>query len=98
MYRSSQHFADPDAFHPERFLGDTKYAGDKRHVVQPFSVGPRNCIGQSLAWAELRTILARLVWNFEMRICEESRGWERQKVHILWQKGGLMVRLRGRRE
>lgn len=63
-YRSTRHFKNPDTFAPERFLGDDVYANDTRSVFQPFSVGPRNCIGQNLAWAELRTVIARLVWNF----------------------------------
>jgi cytochrome P450 len=95
--RSSRNFTDPDKYAPERFLGDEKYASDKRQVIQPFSVGPRNCIGQSLAWAELRTILGRLVWNFEFEMLDTSRDWEKQqRVFILWSKPSLMVRLRTR--
>lgn len=45
-YRFLRNFRDPDLFAPERFLGDAKYKDDVRSVVQPFSVGPRNCIGQ----------------------------------------------------
>ncbi|KAL6706318.1 hypothetical protein ACN47E_005608 [Coniothyrium glycines] len=98
MYRSSRHFTDPATFHPERFLDAAHYATDKRHVIQPFSVGPRNCIGQSLAWAELRTILARLVWRFDIQLEDgEAAKWDAQKVHVMWQKTGLVVRLKERR-
>ena len=31
---------------PERFLGDERYANDVRDVLQPFHIGPRNCIGR----------------------------------------------------
>lgn len=34
------------------------------HSYMPFSVGPRSCIGQELALAELRTILAHLVHRY----------------------------------
>ncbi|KAH7396245.1 cytochrome P450 monooxygenase-like protein [Pyrenochaeta sp. MPI-SDFR-AT-0127] len=95
-YRSSQNFKNAGTFSPERFLGDEEYANDKRSVIQPFSVGPRNCIGQSLAWAEIRAILARLIWHFEFELEEESTNWVDQKVFILWQKPSLMVRLRAR--
>lgn len=44
-YHSSLNFKDPLEFHPERFLGDKKYASDDLTALQPFSVGPRNCIG-----------------------------------------------------
>lgn len=95
--RSSRHFTDPDKYAPERFLGDEKYALDKRNVIQPFSVGGRSCIGQNLAWAEIRTILGRLVWNFELEMLDASQDWEKQqRVFVLWSKHSLMVRLRAR--
>jgi len=96
MNRSSRHFTNPDTFAPERFLGAEKYANDKHEVINPFSVGPRNCIGQSLAWAEIRTILVRLVWHFNMRLEDGDIAWEKQKVFILWQKKPLLVRLTAR--
>lgn len=96
MYRSSRHFKNSSTYAPERFLGAEEYATDKLAVIQPFSVGPRNCIGQSLAWAEIRTILARLVWHFDMELEDESKDWANQKVFILWQKPSLMVRLKAR--
>ncbi|KAI8933199.1 hypothetical protein NX059_009836 [Plenodomus lindquistii] len=93
MNHSSLHFTNPDSFAPERSLGAEEYANDKREVINPFSVGPRNCIGQSLAWAEIRTILARLIWHFDMQLEDTKMEWEKQRVFILWQKGPLVVRL-----
>jgi cytochrome P450 len=48
-YRSSENFTDPESFHPERFLGDSRFASDRKAAFQPFSVGPRNCIGKKYA-------------------------------------------------
>ena len=45
-YHSHQNFFDPSAFVPERWLGDPRFALDKKDVLQPFSVGARNCIGK----------------------------------------------------
>lgn len=39
------HFKDPDAFIPERWI-DSAYDGDIKKAAQPFSLGPRNCIGK----------------------------------------------------
>lgn len=36
----------PKEFHPERFLDDPRFANDRFDAMQPFSVGPRNCIGK----------------------------------------------------
>jgi cytochrome P450 len=43
---STRNFKDPETYVPERWLGDEKYADDKRDVVNPFSFGPRNCLGK----------------------------------------------------
>lgn len=44
--RSSLNFKKPNSFIPERFLGDPEFDLDKRHALQPFSLGPRNCLGR----------------------------------------------------
>lgn len=98
-FRSELNFKHPDTFAPSRWLGDEEYAKDRRSVFQPFSMGSRNCIGQNFAWAEMRSILARLIWNFEMELCPESEQWDQgQKVHFVWVKPPLMVNLKARSE
>lgn len=52
----------------------------------------------SLAYAEMRCILARFVWNFDLELCEESAYWaENQTEYVLWDKPGLFVRLLARK-
>ncbi|EEU39432.1 uncharacterized protein NECHADRAFT_94380 [Fusarium vanettenii 77-13-4] len=86
-------FRDADNFVPERWLGDISYTNDSKDVLQPFSTGPRNCIGKNLAYAEMRLILARLLWKFDLEILEDSKDWDSQKSFLLWEKGALLVRL-----
>ena len=43
---SSSNWKDPESFRPERFLGDATFADDKMDALQPFSYGPRDCIGR----------------------------------------------------
>ncbi|AEO60272.1 hypothetical protein MYCTH_2129362 [Thermothelomyces thermophilus ATCC 42464] len=92
-YHSETNFRNADKFVPERWLGDPEYAHDARGVLQPFSVGPRNCIGMNLAYAEMRLILARLLWNFDLELMPESRSWNEQKIYSLWDKGAINVKL-----
>lgn len=49
----------------------------------------------SLAYAEMRLILARVLWNFDMELAPESIGinWPDQKTYFLWEKRPLKVRL-----
>ncbi|PGH29985.1 hypothetical protein GX50_07258 [[Emmonsia] crescens] len=91
-YHNEKHFADPFAYHPERFLGDPKFANDKREALQPFHIGPRSCLGRNLAYAEMRLILARLIYNFDMKLATESANWlQNQKVFLFYTKPPLNV-------
>ncbi|ENH66031.1 Isotrichodermin C-15 hydroxylase [Fusarium oxysporum f. sp. cubense race 1] len=92
-YRSKVNFRDPDVFVPERWLDDARYSEDNKAVLQPFSVGPRNCIGKNLAYAEMRMILARLLWKFDLKMMPGGENWNDQKVFVLWEKSNLDVKL-----
>ncbi|RMZ71780.1 cytochrome p450 [Pyrenophora seminiperda CCB06] len=92
-YRSPTNFKNPDAFEPERWLPNTGYDDDQKDVMQPFSVGPRNCLGKNLAYHEMRAILATLLWHFDLELCPESNDWLKQKVYGIFDKGELLVKL-----
>ncbi|KAI0887592.1 cytochrome P450 [Annulohypoxylon maeteangense] len=88
--RNPQHWTEPEKYIPERWLGDPKYQNDALEAMQPFSFGPRNCIGRNLAYAEMRLILARIIYNFDMSICDDSLRWiGDQKTYLLWDKPSL---------
>ncbi|MCJ1249217.1 hypothetical protein MMC30_006440 [Trapelia coarctata] len=91
---SARNFRDPETFHPERWLDHPDYAADKRNARQPFSYGPRNCIGRTLAYAEMRLLLANLVWHFDLELMKESEDWlDRNTIYTLWMRPELMVKL-----
>ena len=95
-YRSKHNFLYPDEFVPERWLGNSSSApfdGDSRAVLQPFQVGGRNCLGQNIAWAEMRLIIGRMVWNFDISpACDLD--WAKQQTFMLWQKEPFYVCLK----
>ncbi|KAH7346694.1 benzoate 4-monooxygenase cytochrome P450 [Rhexocercosporidium sp. MPI-PUGE-AT-0058] len=94
-YRSPVHFREPEQFVPERWLGNSLYSQDKFGVVQPFSVGPRNCIGKHLAYAEIKLALAKLIWHFDLELAGEEGNWvDDTKIFGTFEKTPLMVRLR----
>ncbi|KAL2816694.1 cytochrome P450 [Aspergillus granulosus] len=90
---SPTNFTDPEQFIPERHLGDPRFANDSKVAMQPFSFGPRNCIGRNLAYTEMRLILARMVFNFDMEIDQPEHDWLDQDCFVLWEKPALPVRL-----
>lgn len=68
---------------------------DRRQAFQTFSTGPRNLIGQHLAWAEMRLVLSKLIWNLDMTAVEnELIQWEDLRTFLLVGKRHVMVRLR----
>lgn len=92
--RSPENFRNPDSFVPERWLGeDPAYDNDRREAQQPFSYGPRNCLGLNLGWHEIRLVMAKMVYNFDLELCEESRGWaEGLNAYIVWERPPLMIK------
>lgn len=93
-YRSGSNFEDAGAFRPERWLDGC--GTDSHECFKPFSHGPRACLGKNLAWAELRLILARMLWRFDMELVEtnENLSWlDNQKIWGFWAKPPLLCRL-----
>ncbi|KAI1460531.1 cytochrome P450 [Annulohypoxylon moriforme] len=85
-------WTDPTKYVPERWMGDPKYQNDAFDAMQPFSFGPRNCIGRNLAYAEMRLILAKIIYNFDMTISNDSLRWlDDQKSYVLWEKPSLNI-------
>jgi cytochrome P450 len=59
----------------------------------PFSVGRHQCIGLKLAYAEMRIIVARMIFAFDLRLADETDrfDWGEQETYILWEKRPLNV-------
>lgn len=93
--RSELYFKDPESFIPERWMGAPEYVNDKRDIVQPFNYGPRNCLGKNLAYAEMRLILAKMIWSFDMELDKSCENWmEECKVMTVWIKPPLWVHVK----
>jgi len=68
-------------------------SSSKRGITfMPFSEGPRNCVGQSLAKMEVMTLLAKLLANFRIELAPEMGGREgvrsRESTHLTLQTAG----------
>ena len=93
-YRSCRNFRDPDMFIPERWLDHDLYKTDRKEVLQPFAMGPRNCLGKNLANAEIGLILVHLLLAFEVQSFDKTDPmWTNQKAWFGWDKKPLWVRM-----
>ncbi|QDS74784.1 hypothetical protein FKW77_001909 [Venturia effusa] len=94
---SADNFKDPDSFIPERYLNDPEYASDKKLASRPFSMGPRGCIGKDMSYMEMRLVLAKFIYRFDMVNADSAAGWDADgdmkniKAYSTWQKPPLSV-------
>ena len=98
--RQAYNFHLPNTFLPERFLAPHRNAKDDMAGFQPFSVGRHQCIGLKLAYAELRVVIARVIYAFDLRLADEKDrfDWGEQETYILWEKRPLNVVVRSAKE
>ena len=76
IHHNEKYFPEPFVFRPTRWLQVKEYEGGvsaeevqlAQSAYAPFSVGRANCLGKNLAYNEMMTVLARLIFLYEMRI------------------------------
>ena len=68
LHRNERFYPDPEKFDPSRFDSTPQ----DQYTYQPFSGGPRNCIGSRLARAETLSLFAPLLRRYEVR-CDSKR-------------------------
>lgn len=63
LHQDPAYFPEPERFNPDRFA--EKLSSSYAYV--PFMAGPRGCIGQRYALLELKYVLARLLWRYQVK-------------------------------
>ncbi|KAJ0114884.1 hypothetical protein J7T55_004626 [Diaporthe amygdali] len=91
-----RYWVEPESFRPERWIG--KGFGDDKKAFQPFSSGPRACLGVNLAYLELRITLAQVVFAYDLElVSREIEDWNQACISFgLWKKPALLVKFHPR--
>lgn len=71
MFHNPEYYHEPDKFLPSRWADSSK---QMELALMPFSLGHRNCVGQTLANAEIKTVLATLCANYDFTVEDEGHG------------------------
>ena len=94
---ASYNFTRAHEFIPERHLNKSDFPNDNYAAYQPWSVGVRNCIGKNLAYAELRLMLAKVLWHYDLTIDGNKTGdFLDQKIWSIWAKRELWMQIKTR--
>lgn len=87
-------FEQPEAFRPERWLGDAPQAYAQKPPL-PFGSGPRVCPGRNLAITEIKSVMAMLARNFRIEPAA-GPGPVEETLNFTLQPVNLRVTLRPR--
>ncbi|KAF2798038.1 cytochrome P450 [Melanomma pulvis-pyrius CBS 109.77] len=69
LNRDPRNFEQPDFFIPERWTTRPELVANKSAFL-PFSTGPYNCAGKGLAMMEMRSVISRVVNEFDILLPE----------------------------
>ena len=72
VHRDARHWPDPNRFDPERFA-DAVESGRPRYAYFPFGGGPHVCIGETLALAQIVTVLATVASSHRLTLAPGQR-------------------------
>ncbi|KAJ0116066.1 hypothetical protein J7T55_005012 [Diaporthe amygdali] len=90
MSRDPRYWEKPEAFRPERWIGDSR---DERRASQPFSTGPRGCLGINLVYLDVRLTMAKLVLHYDWELESKDLVWERDVVlQGVWKKPAQWIK------
>ncbi|KAK8048961.1 hypothetical protein PG994_010691 [Apiospora phragmitis] len=93
MSRDPRCIPAPDAFEPERWLGERKQR--EKPYSAPFSIGPRACLGINLSWLEMGITLAKLIYRYDWVLeADQNKGYDwiaGCKMRFMWKKPELMA-------
>lgn len=65
VHRRADLWREPDAFRPERFLGEeARHERDGAYI--PFGSGPRTCVGSNFAMLQMLTILSAMLRRYDI--------------------------------
>ncbi|OSD01453.1 cytochrome P450 [Trametes coccinea BRFM310] len=90
LHFNPRYWDEPEAFKPERFLGNYH-----RDAFLPFSGGARGCVGRGFAETESVAVLSTIISRYKVEVLEEPQfageTFEQRKARLLKSQQSLTV-------
>ncbi|KAF1998926.1 cytochrome P450 [Amniculicola lignicola CBS 123094] len=114
IHHNEEYYPDPFNYNPDRWMVEKDNAGqqitDQYAAYNPFSVGPRSCMGKGVALVEMMATFAVVMFRLDFKMAEGDRAGGRPNAeygrhrssefqlrdHITSAKEGPMLRFRPR--
>ncbi|KAJ3656430.1 hypothetical protein Zmor_015510 [Zophobas morio] len=93
LHRNPDYFPEPEKFKPERF---ENFNNSLPFSYIPFSAGPRNCIGQKFAMLEMKSVISKIVRQFEIKPTVPRHEVQLSPETVLKSGNGVKVTLKKR--
>lgn len=83
LHHNEGYFPEPFRYHPERWIDcDQATAIAQSDAFAAFGVGRTSCIGKNLAYQEIRLVLGRLIWLYDMRLANGNQNMESRSIAV----------------
>jgi cytochrome P450 len=74
LHHSERYFTNAEDYKPERWMAGEGTSEEEQALQKgafsPFSFGPRGCAGKNMAYLELTTVIAKLIWRYDIRFSD----------------------------
>ncbi|CCX32289.1 cytochrome P450 [Pyronema domesticum] len=95
LTRSEKYWKNAWTFNPERWMDPN--STDVKEAAMPFLLGPRQCIGQNLAWDQMRVIITKIFYLFDLELVRDIKDWPSEcGTFLTWSTTPLNVRVKPR--
>jgi cytochrome P450 family 110 len=90
VHHREELYPDAEQFKPERFL-DRQFSP---YEFMPFGGGVRRCVGEALAQFEMKIVLATILSNYDLELCDRKPVKPQRRGVTLAPAGGIKMALK----
>ncbi|CAL1272920.1 unnamed protein product [Larinioides sclopetarius] len=90
-HNDPRYWSEPEKFKPERFLSKDGKSVVKSMYYMPFSLGKRNCPGESMAYMELFLYITSILQRFEIKFPNGLKQVIKGKLNITYRSESYLV-------